>query len=164
MTRKVIIDTNTHISSLFSRKGSTLWIALACAYGSHQIFQSPETLQEIEDVLSRPKFEAHLQGGRKERILDSIRASSVIVDPGFTVDVSPDPDDNKFFALAEAVRADLILSGDRNDVLSIPEYKGIKTISPKEFITQMPLRFDHVASPVLRKSGYFIPEPTDPIT
>ena len=48
--------------------------------------------------------------------------------------VKDDPDDNKFFETALAGKADYIVSQDKRHVLKIREYKGIKTISPEEFM------------------------------
>ena len=48
--------------------------------------------------------------------------------------VEEDPDDNKFFEVALAGKAQYIVSQDKKHILSIKEYRGIKTIHPEEFV------------------------------
>jgi predicted nucleic acid-binding protein len=48
--------------------------------------------------------------------------------------VKNDPDDNKFFEAAIAANAHYIVSQDKKHVLSISEFRGIKTIHPQEFV------------------------------
>ena len=48
--------------------------------------------------------------------------------------VKDDPADNKFFETALAGKTNYIVSQDKSHVLKIKEYKGIKTISPEEFM------------------------------
>lgn len=78
-------------------------------------------------------------------------------------EISPDPKDNKFFALAEAVDADFILSGDEWDVLSILDYKNSQTISAADFTDprNRSLHFSHQASHIRRDSGLFVPDTMD---
>lgn len=65
-------------------------------------------------------------------------AGSAVVVPGTTpVQVSQDPDDDKFFACALEAQADYIVSGDEKHVLAIGTYTGIQTISPRDFVDQV---------------------------
>ena len=45
------------------------------------------------------------------------------------LDVSPDPDDNRILAIAVAGRADLIVSGDKNDMLALGDVEGIPIVT-----------------------------------
>lgn len=47
--------------------------------------------------------------------------------------VCRNPDDNNVLWLAECVKAGCIISGDR-DLLSLKSYKGVKVITPREFM------------------------------
>ncbi|MGH1375209.1 MAG: putative toxin-antitoxin system toxin component, PIN family [Alphaproteobacteria bacterium] len=156
MTKRVILDTNVHVSAMFAKPSSTTFRVLKAAYQSHEVFQTPETIAEIEATLSKPRIVKRLAEGAKEELIEAVRKGSEIVMPDFEVDVSPDPDDNKFFALAEYVGADFIISRDKDDVLFMGEYKGTRTVSPYQFVSEYPLLFDHAASPVRQDSGYFV--------
>ena len=52
--------------------------------------------------------------------------------------VKDDPDDNKFIEAAVAGKADHIVTQDAH-LLKIKEYRGIKIITPREFITYVNL-------------------------
>lgn len=47
--------------------------------------------------------------------------------------VKEDPDDDKFLAAAIEGKADYVVSGDK-PLLNIKEYRGIKIISPADFM------------------------------
>lgn len=47
--------------------------------------------------------------------------------------VKNDPDDDKFIECAVALKADVIVTGDK-EVLNIKEYVGIKILSPQQFL------------------------------
>jgi putative PIN family toxin of toxin-antitoxin system len=53
------------------------------------------------------------------------------------VQVSSDPDDDKFLATAVAGLADYLVTGDVGDLLSLREYKGVKIVSPREFVSSL---------------------------
>ncbi len=48
--------------------------------------------------------------------------------------VKNDPKDNKFFEAAFSGKAEYLVSQDKKHVLSIPEFRGIKTIHPEDFV------------------------------
>ncbi|MFQ5707682.1 MAG: putative toxin-antitoxin system toxin component, PIN family [bacterium] len=50
--------------------------------------------------------------------------------------VESDPDDNKFFECAVALKAQTIVSGDKA-VLKVKNYTGIKVLSLKQFIEKL---------------------------
>ena len=50
--------------------------------------------------------------------------------------VKKDPKDNKILECALEAQASFIISGDKH-LLEIKEYKGIKIISPKEFLNEI---------------------------
>ena len=160
MPLDIVVDTNLYVSYIFSKPGSTIPTALRYAHQAHQVHQSPQTFTEIETVLNRSKFAKYLPASRREAMLEDIFDLCKFTDPRYEVHVSPDPKDNMLFALAKAVDADLLISGDTKHVLSIPEFEGTQTISPADFIDpeNLGLYFGHQASLVRRSSGIFVPE------
>jgi predicted nucleic acid-binding protein len=47
--------------------------------------------------------------------------------------VKSDPDDDKFIACAVALKAEVVVTGDRA-LKGIGQYQGIKIVSPQEFL------------------------------
>lgn len=164
MPKKLVLDTNLYVSYLASSNPESSVIrAVERAHRSHNLYQSPETFEELSEVLMRPKFAKYFSLNDVQALLDNIKRNATFVDHNFIAMISPDPKDNKFFALAEAVKADYILSGDKRDVLSIYDYKNARTISPAAFIDPKDclLSFSHNASEISRHRGILLPEDMD---
>ena len=51
-----------------------------------------------------------------------------------TVDYSPDPDDNVIIGTAIAGGADMIVSGDKRDMLALAEVEGIPIVSARDAV------------------------------
>lgn len=128
---KVVIDTNVFVSSFFGgnpKKIIDLWktekITLCL---SHAV------LDEYIDVLRRigMKDEDELEEllslfSRGFNILFTTKTPKIKI-------VKNDPDDDKFIECAAALKADVVVSGDRG-VLAVKEYMGIKILTPQEFL------------------------------
>ncbi len=132
---RLIIDTNLHLSYLISSdENSTVRQALKNVYRFHKPFQSHKTLSELEETLFHQKFARYFSKASAKELITEVRNTSTIIQHNLSASISNDPDDNELFALAEAAQADYILSGDKKHVLSIPEYKGIRTVNAAEFL------------------------------
>lgn len=76
---------------------------------------SPKLLDELGRVLLRPKFRPYLSEEEVEAYLTLLQRTAVQVDdPNLTEALSPDPGDDYLVALAERVRADCLVSGDKH--------------------------------------------------
>jgi hypothetical protein len=128
---KVVIDTNIFISSFFGgnpKKIIDLWknekITLCL---SHAI------LDEYIDVLSRigMKDEAEIEEllalfSRGFNLLFTTKTPNIKI-------VKNDPDDDKFIECASALKADAVITGDK-EVLDVKEYMGIRILTPQQFL------------------------------
>ncbi|HLN17745.1 MAG TPA: PIN domain-containing protein [Acidimicrobiales bacterium] len=103
----------------------------------------PMLLEELEEVLSRPKFQA-LEPSVVHLLLDRLRTESDYVeDPLVESGVTDDPDDDYLVALARQAGASFIVSGDPH--LHVRETVGVRVLHPREFldrISQIPDRGD----------------------
>jgi putative PIN family toxin of toxin-antitoxin system len=128
---RVVIDTNVFVSSFF---GSTpkriidFWKKeeiLLCL--------SKDVLDEYVDVLQR----VGLKGENEIEELLSLFAKGFNI--LFTTKTSKikavkdDPDDDKFIECAVALRAEIIITGDKG-LRKMGEYMGIKILTPREFL------------------------------
>ncbi|MDY6990908.1 MAG: hypothetical protein SWQ30_22940 [Thermodesulfobacteriota bacterium] len=50
--------------------------------------------------------------------------------------VKEDPDDNKFIECAVALKAHVIISGDKA-LTAIQDYMGIKVVTPRQFLNSL---------------------------
>lgn len=133
-TWRVVYDSNVIISGfLFGGPPARL---LECALGnSVQAYTSLPILDEIRDVLLRPKF--GLSSDQALTLVEELHDLCELVSPGQRVDViSVDPDDNMILECAQAANAALIVSGDAH-LLDLGEWKGIEILRPADALRKI---------------------------
>ncbi len=127
---KVVIDTNVFVSSFFGGKPRTI-IDL---WREHTITLclSKDILEEYIDVLHRLNLDKSLLA----ELLGLFSKNFNLIFTRNTPDIhviEEDPDDDKCIACAIALKADLIVSGDKR-LLKLGEYQGINILNPDEFL------------------------------
>lgn len=133
LLKRIILDSNVIISAILKPR-SIASDALETASEHFNIVVSKESLDELLEVLKRPKFDKYLSlADRLEDLRDYINITTKIP---VTLEVfdCKDPKDNKFLALALASNARLIVSGDKKDLISMNPYRGIEIIGIRDFI------------------------------
>jgi putative PIN family toxin of toxin-antitoxin system len=130
---KVVIDTNVFVSSFFGgnpRKIVDMW-----KQGKLTLCLSKEIVSEYTTVLDR----IGLENQKELKEIFSLFARGIhSVFSGKTPVlkvVIDDPDDDKFIECAVALKAEYIISGDK-DLLEVSEYLGIKILNPREFLNR----------------------------
>ncbi|PIN74883.1 putative toxin-antitoxin system toxin component, PIN family [Candidatus Woesearchaeota archaeon CG10_big_fil_rev_8_21_14_0_10_37_12] len=130
---RVVLDTNIFISGIFWPGNYCAQIIDAWKEGKFETVTSEEIVKELVETLFEFKIkltEEKISAWEKE-----ILERSLIVAPINKLDlVKDDPDDNKFFEAAIAANAQYIVSQDKHH-LRIGEFKGIKVLTPEEFLT-----------------------------
>jgi putative PIN family toxin of toxin-antitoxin system len=126
-----VLDTNVFISSFYGgnpRKIISLW-----AKGDMTICLSAAILDEYTAVLRRLGLEGEPEFGE---LLDFIGRGHNIVFAAETPRISvvgADPADDKFIECAVALKAEVIVTGDKA-LRKIGEYAGIRILTPAEFL------------------------------
>lgn len=98
-----------------------------------RFFLSVPVLEELNDVLSREKFQRYILSDDREVFLEAFIDRTVIIDTVEQILDCRDPKDNKFLELAVSGKADCIVSGD-DDLLILNPFRGIEILSPDEFL------------------------------
>ena len=107
--------------------------------GALSLISSTALLAELAEVMNRLKFQVILARSNidLERTLGELRRMAEIIDPQpLPAPVSRDPSDDALLALAVALQADLIITGDA-DLLTLGSHAGIPIIGPAEAITRI---------------------------
>ncbi len=127
MTLRVVLNSNVIISEFLF--GGPLGAVLSHAVaGSIRCFTSLAILDEVRDVLQRPKF--GLTPDQALRVIEELHDLCEVVRPRQRiVVVAADPDDNAVIECAVAAKADLVVSGDAH-LLDLKEWEGIRIVSP----------------------------------
>lgn len=135
---RAVVDTNVLIAGLLWHGPPHTLLQHARA-GRVSLVSSPALLDELADVLSRPKFNAVLlrSNTSRERALDEMRHLVELVDPpALPQPICRDPDDDQLLALARTADVDLIISGD-DDLLSLGSFGGIAIVAPAEVVRRL---------------------------
>lgn len=130
---RCVFDTNTIVSGvLFERSKPGRALLRAFQYG--EILLSQSTLEELAEVLQRPKFDRYVTSSEREEFLEAFVDRATWVEPSEEIHLCRDPKDDKFLALAIAGNADFLISGD-GDLLVLHPFRGISIITSAGFLT-----------------------------
>ena len=127
---RLVIDTNVVISSALKPEGLQRTTFILAITKPARLYVSQPILEEYADVLSRPELK--VRKGLRRQLLQLIRNRGNLVVPSRRLEVSSDPDDNRFLECADAARADYLVTGNPRH---FPRFwKKTKIITPREFI------------------------------
>ena len=133
---KIVIDTNVWLSGIFWDREASKIIEKA-GKKDIQIIISEDILSEIINVLNREsKFQKYLFNLRLsiEDILRTALSISTLIETKNKLDIiKADPKDNIILEAALEGKSEYIISYD-NHLLNMIEFRGIKIISPGEFL------------------------------
>lgn len=133
---RFVVDTNVLVSGFLSRKAAPGRLLHAFEKKLFIFLLSDAVLAEYLRVLDYPRIRRY--PGVTDDTISHITAlfvrfaDRIEVQSQFTV--SKDPDDNKFLELAVDGNADILVSGDKSDLLSLKEIKGIPIVTATECI------------------------------
>jgi uncharacterized protein len=100
-----------------------------------QLYTSPTLLKELARVLSK-NFSEDFSPLDIEELLKGLLQFITVVIPTAEINmITSDPTDNRILEAATQAEVDFIVSGDKKHVLPLREYKGVRILSPQEFLT-----------------------------
>jgi uncharacterized protein len=133
---KIVLDTNVWLSGIFW-DGEASKIIEKAEKKDIQIIISEDILSEIASVLNREsKFQKYILNLKLsiEDVLRTILSISNLIETKIKLDViKADPKDNIILESALEGKVEYLISYD-NHLLNMIEFRGIKIISPGEFI------------------------------
>lgn len=134
----MVLDTNVLISALLF-KGTLAEIFDLIVGGNITPCLTPETLEELQQVLARPKFRDALMRASlsSEMILEALLQQSVVAPtpPWVLPIVLADQSDVKFLACAVLCNADVLVTGDCV-LLALKTYAEIPIVTPRDFLRE----------------------------
>ncbi len=112
---RAVVDPNVLISAVIAPNGTSAKVLDAWLDGLFDLVVSQKLLAELERVLLRPKFRAHLSDTQAEMYIALFEnLASFAEDPELTESLTPDPGDDYLVALAQSVNATYLVSGDKH--------------------------------------------------
>jgi putative PIN family toxin of toxin-antitoxin system len=128
---RLVIDTNILVSAALKPEGLQRTVLVLAMTRPARLYISQAILAEYGDVLARREFK--IRRGLRQQLLQLIKNRAQLVDPVRALQVTKDPDDNKFVECADAARADYLITGNQRH---FPRFwKRTKVITSREFIS-----------------------------
>ncbi len=136
---RAVLDTNVLVSAVLSRAGAPGAILRAWRDDRFQLVTSAPLLDELRDVLARPRIVERQGWSPEERLLfiAAFDESAILVAPDTELRiVDEDPDDDRVLEAAVTGEVDYIVSGDHH-LLDLGEHAGIPIVTPARFIAAL---------------------------
>lgn len=128
---RIVLDTNVLLSAIVCN-GKPRKLFQMGIDGKYKILISKDTLDELSEVIQRPKFQMTSE--------DIVRVVSALMETGENVRITSnfkvirnDPDDNIIINTAHDGNADYVVSGDK-DIKDLKNFKKIKIVSVDEML------------------------------
>ena len=127
---RVVFDTNVWVSFLVGKVLSGLEGLIFD--DSIQILLSDELLEEMNDVIHRPKFEKYFSLGMINELIALMLGKAELVEVIETFDVCRDAKDNFLLDLCVSGGADYLVTGDE-DLLALNPFRNLQIINYNAF-------------------------------
>jgi len=130
---RVVVDTNVLISAILFGGNPERLLDLA-EEGRIQLILSPDIIDELKGVLMK-KF--GFDQNMVEATASFVQELSEIVVPSQKLEIIRRDADNRILECAIEGGASYIISGDKRHILPLKEFRGIKVLSPADFLRLM---------------------------
>ena len=134
---RVVLDTNVLISALISSSGPPGQLLSAVKRGDMAIVTSGYQLDELRKVLARERLRPYIKPEEAQDLIDNLEAVGISISELPECELSPDPADNPILATAIAGNANLIVSGDKTDMLALGHVDDIRIVSPATTLAEL---------------------------
>lgn len=129
---RIVADTNCLVSRLLL-PSSVPGDAVRKAADSGLLLVSEATVNELADVLARPKFDRYISLADRQQFLRLLGRVAEFVPIVYPVRECRDPKDDKFLEIALNGRADVIVTGDA-DLLGMNPWREIDVVTPSDYL------------------------------
>ena len=129
---KIVLDTNVLVRGLISQGSPPGDLIEAWRSGRFTLVISMAQLNEFRRVLGYERLQKYINQYQAQTLIETIVSVADIFDKELpTVEFSLDPDDNVIIASAIVREVDLIVTGDKSDLLFLKEVEGISIVTPR---------------------------------
>lgn len=129
---RLILDTNILVAALITRGTPPDKLYEAWRDGRFTLLTSELQIEEIRRVTRREGIRFRIHQAEAGRLVNDLRRLATLIDHLPTLDVSLDPYDNFLLAMAQAGHADLLVTGDKRDLLSLSSHQGTRILTARD--------------------------------
>ena len=134
---RIVLDSNILVSALISGDGYPGRVLAAVKREGITLVTSEFQIAELRDVLARERLQPYIRAEEANDLLYHLKAVGMVMAELPEVNVSPDSKDNPILATAVAGKADLVVSGDKGDMLALGNVEGIPIVTAREAIGRL---------------------------
>ncbi|MEA5620335.1 putative toxin-antitoxin system toxin component, PIN family [Cronbergia sp. UHCC 0137] len=133
--RRFVFDANVLVSAfLFSQSKPRQ--ALDKSQDIGIILLTDSVLTELQEVLSRPKFDRYITLSKRREFLEILVETAEFINITEQVNECRDPKDNKYLELALSGKAECIITGDE-DLLVLNPFRQIYILNVQNFLDKI---------------------------
>ena len=129
---RVVLDTGILIAALITTDTPPALIYQAWRKKRFELITSEWQLDEFRRVTRYSKLRRFLKPAEAGHLVNSLRRQAVVLEVLRSVELSPDPNDNPVLAMAEASRAQYLVTGDKKDLLALGTIDGTHIVTARQ--------------------------------
>lgn len=134
---RVVLDTNILCSALITPDGPSDRLYRAWREGHFELLMSHEQLEEFRRVTRYPRLRQYIEPSAAGTMCNELRELATLVGPLPLVEASSDPADNFLLSMAQAGKADFLVTGDKHDLLSIGVFEQTRIVSARQMLEEV---------------------------
>ncbi len=134
---RVVLDTNILGSALMEVAGALGLLLQAWQRQHFDLLTCSPQLEELRRTLRKPSTQRRISFHRRGQLLNRLKDRALFVSSLPVVTRPSDPEYDFVLALAEAGRADYLVSGDKSGLLALHKHAGARIVTAREFLDQI---------------------------
>ena len=131
---RIVLDTGIFVSALITKNTPPDILYSAWRKRLYDLITSDAQLEETQRVFRYKKLERFIQVKEAALLLENINSIAEVLTDLPSVTFSPDPNDDMILATAIEGRVDYLVSGDKNDLLSLGSVQNIPIITARHAV------------------------------
>ena len=131
---RVILDTNILCSALLTPGGPTDRLYRAWRDGRFVLLTSEQQLEEFRRVTRYPRLRRFIEAAAAGAMHNELRRLAVLIEKLPAVDASSDPADNFLLSMAQAGEANLLVTGDKHDLLGLGTFQRTRIVTARRLL------------------------------
>ena len=136
---RFILDSNVLIAALITRDTPPDKLYLAWRDGRITLITSEPQIDEIRRVTRRVGVCLRIHPAEAGRMVNDLRRLATVLDDLPRVVLSPDPYDNFLLAMAQLAKADVLVKGDKRDLLALHRHQGTRILTARAALDLLPV-------------------------
>lgn len=128
---RLILDTNILIAALITKGSPPDLLYEAWRDGRFALVTSDVQIDEIRRVTRREAVRLRIHPAEAGRMVGDLRRLALSLTQLPVVEVSRDPYDNFLLAMAQVANAELLVTGDKRDLLTLTRHRGTRIVTAR---------------------------------